>query len=181
MRISNYKGRRLPANLAVVPVPHRSSNALGLVSSRTFQSQNALFCLAFSRCGCPPIPASHKPSQAVRLQIRLQKGFDGLARSDEPFYGFPRIKSACREFFMQTRGEGKIGRTVITIALIAAVAVIVLAIVMVISLTVRRHLKGASLRHREVHLRALCTPFLLLSYTSINVESGRRNRDKLNL
>jgi hypothetical protein len=48
---------------------------------------------------------------------------------------------------MQTRGEGKIGQAVMTIAMLAAVAVIVLAIVMVIGLTVRRHLRGISLQH----------------------------------
>jgi hypothetical protein len=47
---------------------------------------------------------------------------------------------------MRTRGEGKIGRAVMTIAMLAATERIILAIVVVIGLIVRRHVKGASLR-----------------------------------
>jgi hypothetical protein len=42
-----------------------------------------------------------------------------------------------------------------TIAMIAAVAVIVLALAMVVGLTVRRHSGGASLKHREVAPQSL--------------------------
>src|SRR5450755_237683 len=91
---------------------------------------------------------------------------EGVAPSDEPFYGFSRIKSARREFFMQTRGEGKIGRAVMTIAMLAAEAVIVLAIVMVVGLTVRRFFFCGSVGHREVSPQSSMRPFLLESYPS---------------
>jgi hypothetical protein len=60
---------------------------------------------------------------------------------------------------MQTRGEGKIGRAVMTIAMLAAAAVIVLAIVMVIGLTVRRHLRGSHCDTERFRLKARCVRF----------------------
>jgi hypothetical protein len=51
---------------------------------------------------------------------------------------------------MSTRGEGKIGRAVMTIAMFAAMAILVLALVMIIGVIVRRHLRGASMHHLEV-------------------------------
>jgi hypothetical protein len=51
---------------------------------------------------------SHKLSQGVRLQIRLQRGLGGLARSDEPFYGFLGIKPACREFSCELEAKRRL-------------------------------------------------------------------------
>jgi hypothetical protein len=74
---------------------------------------------------------------------------ESIAPCAGSFMMFPQVNQPTR-IFMTTRGEGKIGRVVMTVAMIAAVAVIVLALVMVIGLTVRRHFRGASLKHREV-------------------------------
>jgi hypothetical protein len=45
--------------------------------------------------------------------------------------------------------EGKIGRAVMTIALVAATALLVLAMAWLVGSAVQRHLKGEPIQHRE--------------------------------